>query len=330
MVDFRSLLGLDFQLFSYQSANDIETKNRELMQQIKDHDPSYKPDLCISVHRGGHYAIRIALDHYFPELVENKNFHMICLSSYTGIAKTSKLNLSRGIPRDVSVLGEHVILVEDLSDKGFSFVKELHHIYSKTLDEVRRTIKPLKSEVDGETYEFYEREVDRLSNRLKELEESLSIENEGERAKAVTEIMQTGIRSEFENYVHVITAAAYIKPWTVFVPDFYIEIIPAWIVNSYEEQEVVKTIINNGELTLRQRRQTLLRTGISPRRINRYLKNLDREEFNKTKQHDPRYRKLGRREYLECPILRGVNNLQLSITKFKASRKFKKEHPDSS
>ena len=327
-VTLRSWLGLDLELFSYRSADDIQSKNRQLMQKIKDDNPRYEPDLIISVYRGGHNAMRIACDHYFPGIVKEKKFYMICITSYTGIGETSNLVLTHPLPRREKVLGKNILLVEDLSDTGVSLAAELYHIYSRALDEMRQPINQMKGDPGNEgVYQNMEREHQRLSGRLQELKIALTVKDKEKRIEATKEVMKTGLQSEFEKYVNVNVAAAYIKPWTISIPDFWVELIPAWIMNAYEEQEMTKSIMDNKKLTSRQKRRTLLRTGISVRMLNQYLKNFHRDVKLETGEDDPRYRELTPREkYLECPYFRILNRLQYSVKKHRESKKFKIEH----
>ena len=290
-------------VYYFQSANEIQETNRMLVQKIKDRDSSFDPDLVVSVFRGGLYALRVALDYYFTKAVKDRNYYVIDVSRYTGIQKTGHAGVRQQLPDDVELYGKTLLLIEDLSDFGVSLYMELHHIYSKLLQQMKKKEMIVSDE----------------SARL----EAVLSRIEAETSKGETNIprtLKTELQSSFGKYCKVVTACAYIKPWTSFIPDFYKKLIPAWIANSYEEQEIVYSILNDSSKTEKQKRAAMMRTGISGSNLDQYLKNFNQKPLSFFER------------LIEHPLQRWSNSRELRRRMQLASEKFDptklSQHPD--
>jgi hypoxanthine phosphoribosyltransferase len=220
MVSLRELLGLNLQIYLFQSPGDVENENRDLAQKIKNSRPDYDPDIIAGALRGGLWALRIFLDNYFQKAAASKDYEVVNLSFYGEVNQPVTFLLKRGLSSDVA--DKELLWVEDLSDTGLSFLKLLHHTYEKGLEEKKRS-----NCFSEERYQY-------LTGRLNELKRILD-EKDG---KAAREFRESGFMKDFEDIVHVTTAAAYVKADTAFIPNFFNRMVSSscWIASSYEGQ----------------------------------------------------------------------------------------------
>jgi hypoxanthine phosphoribosyltransferase len=85
--------------------------------------------------------------------------------------------------------------------------------------------------------------------------------------KAVQHLIDMGAGS-------VMVATIHVKPWTIFIPDFYIEVTDAWIIYPWESYETIKSLtsrwIRDG-LNSSEIRGRLLSIGIRGDVVDRIL-----------------------------------------------------------
>jgi hypoxanthine phosphoribosyltransferase len=85
--------------------------------------------------------------------------------------------------------------------------------------------------------------------------------------KAVQHLIDMGAGS-------VMVATIHVKPWTIFIPDFYIEVTDAWIIYPWESYETIKSLASKwvrGGLNSSEIRGRLLSIGMRRDVVDRIL-----------------------------------------------------------
>jgi len=69
------------------------------------------------------------------------------------------------------------------------------------------------------------------------------------------------------------TASLHIKPWTKFVPDYYVEVTDCWVIYFWEKVKFIDRVVNDNRYTLEERREILYdRSGIPVNKLERIMK----------------------------------------------------------
>jgi hypoxanthine phosphoribosyltransferase len=93
-------------------------------------------------------------------------------------------------------------------------------------------------------------------NRIKttRVTQPLSCEIAGKKVIVLDEISDTGktltyVKKYLKKFrpVEVVFATLFVKPWTDFIPDFYVEKTPKWIIFPYELQEMLGLVNKMGK-----------------------------------------------------------------------------------
>ncbi|MDD5022600.1 MAG: phosphoribosyltransferase [Candidatus ainarchaeum sp.] len=108
--------------------NEIEKMCKALSKKI---EQEFKPDIIVSILRGGMVPARI-----FSDLLHNRNVASMRVEFYSGIEKTKKEPIiSQTISCDVK--NKRILLVDDVSDSGYSMKKAVEYLKEKNPSEIR-------------------------------------------------------------------------------------------------------------------------------------------------------------------------------------------------
>lgn len=121
------------------------------------------------------------------------------------------------------------------------------------------------------------------------LTQLVSMEVAGKRVLVVDEIADTGksLRLVKEHIVEqgateVKIATVYYKPWSVIKPDYYEKETSCWVVFPWEIKETIRKIVKKcgkkGE-SLEKEKAKLVKAGVSPRLVKRFLKEVFEERI---------------------------------------------------
>ncbi len=91
---------------------------------------NYKPDIIIGIIRGGLVPTRLISD-----LMHNKNLATVRVESYCGIGKRKKPKITQ--PLTVEVKNKKILLIDYISDSGYSLKECIEYLKKFKPDEIR-------------------------------------------------------------------------------------------------------------------------------------------------------------------------------------------------